>query len=172
MKKLFATVAVIAIAGAMLVPASTASAQQAGAAAGVCEVFLGEWPAPPNSSAGPCEGDAVGAVLPDGPLCVPLCDFSASVDSYTEDCFLGEPPLLGEARGTLSLNGTPVADYDWLRVGVVAGLVLNETGSSTTPSGAGVAGFVPHAHAMPLGTCETHLPLRATVVGLVAAAQL
>jgi hypothetical protein len=171
MKKIISTVAVIAIAGAMLMPASSASAQQAGAAAGTCTVDLPEWPAPPNSSSPDCVGIAVGAVLPNGPTCAVPCEFRASVPSYTETCFLDEPPLIGQASGTLSLDGTAVADYEWLRVGLVAVVTLNETGSGSTPTGAGVAAFAPHAHEDTLGTCENHLPLTATVAGAVFAAQ-
>jgi hypothetical protein len=166
MKKLIGLVALTAIVGAMLIPGTPASAEtKAGAAAGTCSVTLA-WPG--SGSADSCKGTAVGAVVPGGPTCV-ACPFEATVASYSEDCFAQEPPLLGEASGTLSLDGQAVADYDWLRVGLVAVLTLDPTGDGTVDDGAGVAAFVPLP---PLGACnDPNEAMTAQVTGVVFAAQ-
>jgi hypothetical protein len=165
MKKLVGLVAVVAIIGAMLLPGTPASAAKVGAAVGQCEVTLA-WPG--SGGANPCTGVAAGGVFLDH-VCVPLCNFSASVAGYGEECFAGEPPLLGNANGTLFLDGTPVGSYEWLRVGLVAVLTVDPDGSGTE-AGAGVAAFVPQP---PLGACNAPNPaMKAEVVGAVLAVQV
>ena len=171
MKKLVGLVAVVAIIGAMLLPGTPASAAQAGKLAAACQVTLA-WPGSGSTTCGdgklPDEGLAVGVLAPSY-VCLPSCDFVASVDSYSEECFAGEPPLLGNANGTFFLNGNPAADYDWVRVGADAVVTLNEVGPSQTPTGGGTAMFVPEP---PLGTCAAPNPaMVAHVSGEVTGAQ-
>jgi hypothetical protein len=175
MKKLVGLVAVVAILGAMLLPTTQASAATAGAAVGACQITL-QWPEtgpssdPEGCGAGlPGEGSAVGALLPGGPVCLPLCTFHASVPYYLEDCILTLPPLLGEAAGQLFLNGEPVADYTWQRVGLVAVITVDPTGEGPpVDHGAGVAAFVPEP---PLGACNNPVQMKAHVAGAVFAVQ-
>ncbi|HEY7873804.1 MAG TPA: hypothetical protein VIG64_01650 [Actinomycetota bacterium] len=172
MKKLIGLIAVTAIVGAMLVPATSASAAQAGKLAAACQVTL-TWPGSGSTSCGrgklPAEGLAVGVLAPSH-VCVPSCGFEASVDSYSEECFAGEPPLLGEASGTFFLNGSPASDYDWVRVGGTAVVTLNPVGPSETPTGGGTAAFVPEP---PLGTCAAPNPaMVAHVAGEVTGAEV
>ncbi|HEY7873803.1 MAG TPA: hypothetical protein VIG64_01645 [Actinomycetota bacterium] len=168
MKKLIGLIALTAIVGAMLVPATSASAAKVGAAAGECQVTLA-WPG--SGGAGDCTGLAVGGVFLDHP-CLPTCVFTATVESYGEECFAGEPPLLGDATGELKLDGTTVGRYNWLRVGLVAVLTVNPEGDPSVngaEAGAGVAAFVPQP---PLGACNAPNPaMKALVVGAVVAAQ-
>ena len=174
MKKLIGLIAVVAIAGAMVAPATNASAAAVGGAVGACQANLPQWPSPggsaPDCSTGdlPVEGLAVGGLLP-GTVCTPTCTFAASVQNYSEPCFLNEPPLLGNANGELKLNGGVVAEYQWVRVGLTAVVVVNPSGSSTVDAGAGVAAFLPDPRG--LGTCANPLPLKAHVLGAVFAAQ-
>lgn len=157
MKKVFSLLAATAIVGALLVPALPATAAPFAGAA-TCSVTLSTWPTPAGGNAD-CSGTAAGAFLPTGPVCTPTCGFRAHVDAYAEPCVAGEPPLTGTAEGDLYVNPgsgeVHVSAYAWVRVGVVAVLVLD--------GGAGVAAFAPLP---PLPTCAASGSLNAQVVGL------
>jgi hypothetical protein len=179
MKKMLGILAACAVISALLLPAAPASAANAGAAVGACQVNLPVWPGGGSSNCGtglPGEGSAVGAFLPGGPVCQPTCQFNATVESYSELCVSAEPPLTGNASGVLSvteeapvvgLGGTVSAHYRWVRVGLVAVVVFD--GPSGT-NGGGVAAFLPDPRGG-LPTCDAPGPLSAHVVGLALAAQ-
>ena len=177
-KKLISLAVASLVLGALILPATSAHAATAGAAAGTCQVTLPTWPTPagggptcgngslqgPAGPSVPVPGVAIGAFLPGGPICLPTCTFSASVVNYAEGCQAGEPPLTGTADGTLFLNGTPVATYEWTRVGLTAVIVVHPIPASTVSAGAGVAAFLPLP---PLPTCANPGSLTAQVVGAV-----
>ncbi|HEY7873802.1 MAG TPA: hypothetical protein VIG64_01640 [Actinomycetota bacterium] len=174
MKKSIGLIALTAVVGAMLVPATSASAAKVGAGVGECRVTLA-WPG--SGGAGDCTGLAVGGVFLDH-LCLPTCALAASVDSYSNICIGGLPPLIGEARGTLSLDGSHIGSYHWVRVGAIAVITVDpadpsavETaGSSTVDTGAGVAAFLPLP---PFGTCANPNPaMSVEIAGAVFAVQV
>jgi hypothetical protein len=158
LKKIFLVLAVVGLLAAAVLPASPA--QAAGAGVAVCNVSVNPWPG--TGSNAPCVGTATGAFT-DGTgtpfICAPSCPLNASVDSYGETCVAGEPPLVGTASGTLSINNGQLAPtYNWSRVGLVA--VITTAG----PTGAGVAAFIPVDTTIP--SCAAPGQLDVTVAGL------
>ena len=165
MKKLISLVAACLVAGALVVPAPSASAASGGpgpigSAHFRCQVTF-QFPGSGATSCGagvlPGEGTATGAFVP-APVCIPLCPFSASVDSYGETCIGGEPPLAGTAVGTGHI-GTFDHDFVWTRVGRDA-VITSADGSLS-----GHASFTP---VPPVGTCANPNPaMVAHVAGFV-----
>jgi hypothetical protein len=142
---------------AVAVPSAPAGA--AGAFVGQCSVTINPWPGVGSNP--PCVGSAFGTFQAGGSavICSP-CSLNASIDNYAEECFTGEPPLIGDAAGTLTIsNGansiTP--SYEWTRVGAVAVFTL------AGPSGAGLAAFVPVDTTIP--TCAVPGQLDVAIVG-------
>jgi hypothetical protein len=156
MRRKLALVACIALV-ALAVPSAPAGA--AGAVVGQCSVTINPWPGVGSNA--PCVGSAFGAFQAGAAnvICSP-CSLNASIDNYAEECFTGEPPLIGDAAGTLTIsNGareiTP--SYEWTRVGAVAVFTL------AGPSGAGLAAFVPVDTTIP--SCAAPGALDAAIVG-------
>lgn len=164
MKKSFMVVLAIGLLAAAVLPA--APAQAAGAGVAECSVTVDPWPG--SGSNAPCVGTApAGAFVSGGNtiVCSPLtpCAVNASVDNYGEECLGAEPPLIGDARGTLTISQGANAiapQYSWTRVGLVA--VITTTG----PTGAGVAAFLPVDTTIP--TCASPGALDVRVVGIAA----
>lgn len=164
MKRIIVVLAVIGMLAAALLPASPAQAQTAGVGLAGCQVNLAVWPGsgsndPCGAGSLPTDGKVTGVIIDNGtPLsCLPSCSFEASVDSYGEECFQNEPPLIGDAAGTMDINGGQLTpSYEWARVGLTA--VITTAG----PTGAGVAAFLP---VPPLPTCAAPGALTAHVIG-------
>lgn len=157
-KTLVPLLLVVAILGAFVLPATSASAAPF-AGVGQCAVNLPQWPTTAPQGAPDCVGIAVGAgVFGGSPTPCAGCEFRATVAQYSEPCVAGEPPLVGFANGRLSAGGNDVGGYNWIRVGLTAVLVPLAPGTTV-----GVAAFAPLP---PLGTCANPLPLTANVIGV------
>jgi hypothetical protein len=170
-KKLSLLLAVALIAGAFVIPATTAEAQPFAGAA-TCSITLPVWPTTgPNTSGPVCEGTAVGADAATAgsdplrcwagasappPNARVGCRIRVRVASYNETCVNPLPPPLGFANGTI--EEPIVADFNWVRVGLTAVLVPGET--------AGVAAFAPLP---PIPSCGASGSLTAQVVGVALA---
>jgi len=155
-KKLSALVISGLLLGALLAPSPAQARPFAGAA--TCNVNLPQWP---GAGSATCNGTAVGIDVAAPAACVATCAFQANVTEYSEICVLGEPPLIGSAKGTLVIGGAPQGAFTWTRVGLTAVIA-----STTNPAGEalGVAAFAPLT--LPPPTCENPGPLNAQVAGV------
>ena len=180
MKKIMTLLAATALVGsALFATAGAATAKEdgspaVGAAIIACQAHLPAWPT--LGSSGTCTNTAAVGVGLHGTTPATITSINASFD-YSEPCFLGEPPLLGNASGTATLGSSagPISvTFDWVRVGLTAVVVTsgpNAGGHDHGGAGAGVAAFAPLP---PLGTCAPggSIPLTAQVAGVAATAGL
>jgi hypothetical protein len=87
---------------------------------------------------------------------------ATTIDFYYEPC----APVAGGASGTIAVPGLPTRNYNWIRVGLSAVLVIKDGTGATT--GAAAALFAPIPSAT-VHSCLTNTgPLSALVVGVGA----
>ncbi|HEV3231069.1 MAG TPA: hypothetical protein VG245_02315 [Candidatus Dormibacteraeota bacterium] len=138
------TVALFATTGfaAVGMAAAPSSAAAANAAVLVGVAHLPSYPCSTGSLIAPGCGGATFAVNP-----ASVGVTSVTISNYYEPC----APVAGSATGTITLAGTGTRSFLWVRVGLVAAVVIENGG---TPSGAAVAAFVPLPQ-VPPGNCVT-----------------
>ena len=182
-KKIVGAIALTAVvAGAIILPATTASATVTGVVGIQCTASLPAFPT--ASGGGTCSGLSAGAGAGVDDQGAPYAiagpgAFNASF-AYNEACVLNEPPLLGAANGQASVTGLTSnqgsarldTNFAWTRVGVVAVLITSgtrvsfldngHTATAVTPD-VGVAAFAPLLG--PTNVCPNGGPLSAVVVG-------
>jgi hypothetical protein len=180
LKKIMTLLAATALVGsALFASAGVASASApeeaspaAGAAIIACQANLPSWPS--SGSSGTCTNTAAAGVGLHGTTPATITSINASF-SYSEPCFAGEPPLLGNASGTATLGssaGPITVSFDWVRLGLTAVVVTSGPTAGGHPHGGAGAGVAAFAPLPPLGTCAPggSIPLTAQVVGVAATA--
>lgn len=132
-KTLLTLVSVMAIAMSLFV--APANAAGAGQLAFTCTASLPNFPAPPNTTGGTCNGSASGAIIgTGGQKAVVQGSFNASF-SYTEPA--ATCPATGTASGTFSVDGgAATGKFSWERVGATAVITL----SNVSVPAAGISG--------------------------------
>lgn len=142
---------VVVLLAVLAAPLATASATEIGTAR--CDVVLPLWPTVLGNAG--CAGEATGVFAPEVPVCVPRCDFQANFQ-YADSCVTSEPPLVGAAIGTFSIQGLGryTADFSATRVGSALAIVYEGDRVATGE-------FIPSP---PLPTCASPGQLFARVV--------
>lgn len=139
------------------VPSPASAATEATAR---CEAVFPVWPGWPGNPATcgagrlPLDGWVFGIAPFSAPgVCLTGCSFEADFDSYSDTCVTSFPPPVGSGNGTILVNGSAVAGFQMLRVGLATIFVPLGEGTFI-----GVGTFVPEP---PIGTCAAPMPLYA-----------
>lgn len=200
MKKKLVAIAAAAVAMIPIIGSPANAAAAAGTLKFECVAALPEFPSPqaegtcgsntlgiggpvvPSSATGVIKG-ATDANQPIVLVAAGTNNFSAAF-TYQEPCVANEPPASGTANGKATItglqgvvgttqvnNGTLVVDFEWVRGGATAAILITDavlttsqgTVDGVTVVGAGAANFAPLLGAT--NVCPVGGPIRAVVEG-------